>query len=49
MEDTHSMVDHEMNLFFHVLEECADRIEENQALDLFQRKLEFFYGESLLH
>ena len=47
MEESHDMVDHEMHLVLHVLEDCADKLEENQALDLFQRKLELFYGESL--
>ena len=47
MKECHDMVDHEMHLVFHVLEDCADKIDENQALDLFQRKLELFSGESL--
>ena len=38
---------HEMHLLLHVLEDHADNLEENQALDLFQRKLELFFGESL--
>ena len=47
MEESHEMVDHEMHLVLHVLEDCANKLEENQALDLFQRKLELFYEESL--
>ena len=43
------MVDHEMYLVFHMLEDCVDKLDENQALDLSQIKLEFFSssGESL--
>ena len=41
------MVDHEMHSILHVLEDYADKLEENQALDLFQRKQELFSGESL--
>ena len=36
-----------MNLVSHVLEDCAYKLDENQALDLSQRKLELFSGESL--
>ena len=42
------MVDHEMHLVLHVLKNCADKLEENQALDLFQRKLKLFSEESLI-
>ena len=38
----------DMHLVLHVLEECANMLDENQALDLSQRKLELFPGESLL-
>ena len=41
------MVDHEMHLFLHAIENCANNLDQNQALDLFQRKLELFSGESL--
>ena len=41
------MVDHEMHFVFHVLEDCVDKIDENQELDLSQIKLELFSGESL--
>ena len=47
MEEYHEMVYHEMDLVLHVLEDYADKLDENQALDLFQRKIEFFSGESL--
>ena len=47
MEESHEMVYHEMHLVLHVLEDFADDLEENQALDLFHRKLELFSGESL--
>ena len=47
MEEYHDMVDHEMHLFLHVLKDCTDKLEENQALHLFHRKLELFYGESI--
>ena len=40
------MVDHDTHSFLHVLEECAYKIDENQTLDLSQRKLELFFGES---
>ena len=43
------MVDHEMHLVFHVLEDYANKLDENQALDLFQRKLDFCFGESLFY
>ena len=36
-----------MHSIFHFLEECADKLDENQALGLSQRKLELFFGESL--
>ena len=50
MEECHEMLDHEMHLVFHVLEDCIDKLDENQAPDLFQRKLElFFERESLIH
>ena len=39
---------HEMHSVFHALEDCANKLDENQALDLSQRKLELFSGESLL-
>ena len=39
MEEYHGMLDHEMHLVFQVLEDCADKFDENQALALFQRKL----------
>ena len=42
MEESHDMVDHDMHLFLHVLENCANKPDQNQALDLFQRKLELF-------
>ena len=35
MEESHEMVDHEMHLVFHVLENCADKPDQNQELDLF--------------
>ena len=35
IEESHEMVDHEMHLVLHVLEDCVDKIEENQALDIF--------------
>ena len=35
-----------MHLFLHVLEDCVDKLEENQALNIFQRKLELFSVES---
>ena len=35
-----------MHLVLNVLEDSADKLEENQALDLFQRKLELFSVES---
>ena len=35
MEKYREMVDHEMHLFLHVLENCADKHDQNQALDLF--------------
>ena len=38
---------HEMHLVLHVLEDCANKLDENQALDISHRKLESFYGESL--
>ena len=47
MEESHEMVDHEIHLVLHVLEDCANKFEENQALDLFQRKLKLFSGEGL--
>ena len=47
MEGYHEKVDHVMNLVLHVLEDYADKLDENQALDLFQRKLELFSRESL--
>ena len=47
MEKYHVMVNHEMDLVLHVLEECVDKLDKNQALDIFHRKLELFYGESL--
>ena len=36
-----------MLLVLHVLEECAYKLDENQALDLSHRKLELFPGEIL--
>ena len=48
MEEYHEMVDHEMHSVLHVLEDYANNLDENQALDLSQRKLELFYRESLL-
>ena len=47
MEESHEIVDHEMHLVLHVLEDCADKLDENQALGLFQRKLELFSIDSL--
>ena len=47
MEESHEMVDHEMHLVLHVLENCVDKPDQNQALDLFHRKLELFSKESL--
>ena len=38
---------HEMHLVFHVLENCAENPNQNQALNLFQRKLELFSRENL--
>ena len=35
MEEYHEMVDYDMHFVFHVLEDCEDRIDENQAFDLF--------------
>ena len=32
MEEPHEMVDHEMHLVLHVLEDFADKLDENQAL-----------------
>ena len=40
MEEPHDLVDHEMHLVLHVLEECVDNIDENQTLDIYQRKLD---------
>ena len=42
MEEPHDMVDHEIHSFLHVLENYENKLDENQALDLSQRKLEFF-------
>ena len=47
MEESHEMLDHEMHMVLHVLDDCADKLDENQALEIFQRKLELFPGESL--
>ena len=47
MEESHEMVDHGMHLVFHVLEDCAYKLDENQALDISQRKNELFSRESL--
>ena len=47
IEESHEMVDHEMHVVLHVLQDYVDKLEENQALDLFQRKMELFSGESL--
>ena len=41
------MVDHEMHSVSHVLEDCADKLDGNQSLDLSQRKIELFSRESL--
>ena len=41
------MVDHEMHLGLQVLEDCATKFDENQALGLFQKKLELFPGKNL--
>ena len=35
MEEYHEMVDHEMHLVFHVLENCADKPDQIEALELF--------------
>ena len=35
MEESHDMVDHEMHLVLQVLEDGADKFDENQALGLF--------------
>ena len=47
MEEYHEMVDHEMDLVLYVLEDCVDKLDENQALDCFYIKLKLFFGESL--
>ena len=35
MEESNEMVDHAMHLVLHVLEDCIDKIDENQAPGLF--------------
>ena len=47
MEEYHEMVDHEMHFLFHVLENCANKLAQNQALDLFKKQMELFSGESV--
>ena len=47
MVESHEMVDNEMHLVLHVLENFVDKPYHNQELDLFQRKLELFYREIL--
>ena len=47
MEKYHELLDHEMHLVLNVLEDRADKLDENQALDLFYRKLELFAREIL--
>ena len=41
------MVDHEMHLVLQVLEDGVDKFDENQALGLFQKKMELFYRKNL--
>ena len=48
MEESHEMVDHDIHLVFHVLKDCADKLDENQALELSQRKLELLSRENIL-
>ena len=43
----HTKEYHEMHLVFHVLENFSNKHDQNQALNLFHRKLELFSGESL--
>ena len=38
MKESHEMVGHEMHLVLYVLEDCAYKFEENQALDKFSRE-----------
>ena len=38
---------HEVDSDLHVLEDCADKFDENQALRLFQKKLELFSRKNL--
>ena len=42
MEGSHEMVDHEMHLVLHVLEEFVDKLDENQPLDISHRNLSCF-------
>jgi len=45
--DTFHTHAHEVNSIFFVLEDCVDNFDENQALGLFQKKLELFPRKSL--
>ena len=42
MEEPREMVDHDMHSVLHVLEDCANKLNENQSLDISQRKFELF-------
>ena len=45
--DTFHTHAHEVHSYFFVLEDCTDKFDENQALGLFQKKLELFSGKNL--
>ena len=45
--DTFHTHAHEVNSIFFVFEDCVDNFDENQALGLFQKKMELFPRKSL--